>query len=225
MNIRAHTMLLVALLFPKPLTAQQPIPLGFCAESTTWVRPSPDVQAKIWNMGRYQGMPREPYEWTHAFIVVDDPLSASIAYDVRNLTGLWTDPPSFDKCDTNLRNRREGGNEWIEMWVLLHRVVQVTRENNTYTVMVEPTGKGFQLVYIRRLNPSVVFRFVTIGGKELERWDESAPPNRPRSEVPPGTRIIGPNGEIIRKTSTASTRPLICPWYRPSVDNSLKMRS
>jgi len=187
------------LAFARPLAAQQPIPFGFCAESTTWTRPSPQVQASIWSMGRYKGMAHEPYEWTHDFIVVDDPLSASIAYDVRNLTGLWTDPPPFNKCDTNLRNRREGGNEWIEAWVLLHRVVQVTHENNTYTITVEPIGKGFQLVYFRRMSPNAVFLFITIDGKELERWDESAPPNRVKNEVPPGTRIIGPNGEIIRK--------------------------
>jgi len=45
----------------------------------------------------------------------------------------------------------------------------------------------------------VVLRFLTPDGKELEKWDESAPPNRVKNEVPPGTRIIGPNGEIIRK--------------------------
>src|SRR5580765_1467095 len=44
-----------------------------------------------------------------------------------------------------------------------------------------------------------LLRFVTPDGKELERWDESAPPDRVKNEVPPGTRIIGPNGEIIRK--------------------------
>ena len=42
-------------------------------------------------------------------------------------------------------------------------------------------------------------------GRELEKWDESDPPdrpnnsNKPRNDVPPATRTIGPNGEIIRK--------------------------
>ena len=57
-------------------------------------------------------------------------------------------------------------------------------------------GKGFQSILIRRLNPSAVLRFVTADGRELEKWDESAPPNRAKNEVPPGTRILGPNGEI-----------------------------
>ena len=51
-------------------------------------------------------------------------------------------------------------------------------------------------------------RFVTPDGKELQRWDESAPPQQFNNTVPPGTRIndaqpgtriIGPNGEIIHK--------------------------
>ena len=73
-------------------------------------------------------------------------------------------------------NARRTGYEWIEVWALLHRVTHVAHDNNTYTITVEPTGRGFQFVFIRRLNPSVVMRFVTSDGKELQRWDESAPP-------------------------------------------------
>jgi hypothetical protein len=115
-----------------------------------------------------------------------------------NLSGLWTEAPFNNKCDKDPNNRRNGY-EWIEIWSLLHRVTQVTHADNTYTITVEPTVSGFQFGYIRRLNPSAVLRFVTLDGKELERWDESEPPNRVKNEVPPGTRIIGPNGEIIRK--------------------------
>ena len=51
----------------------------------------------------------------------------------------------------------------------------------------------------RRLNPKAVLRFVTPDGNELEKWDESAPPKLfdIKREVPPGTRVIGPNGESI----------------------------
>ena len=48
----------------------------------------------------------------------------------------------------------------------------MTHDANTYTITVEPVGKGFQAIYIRRLNPSVVLRFVMPDGKELEKWDE-----------------------------------------------------
>jgi hypothetical protein len=197
MNIRAYALLLVTLAFARPLAAQQPIPFDVCALSTSWTRPSLDVQAKIWNQGRYSGSGPADYYWIHNFIVRDDPLSASGFDHLHNLTGLWTAPLSaFSKCDEKVG---QNPSQWIEVWVLLHRVKEVTHADNTYTVTVEPTGRGFQSILIRRMNPSVVLRFVTPDGKELEKWDESAPPNRVKHNVPPGTRIIGPNGEIITK--------------------------
>jgi len=78
--------------------------------------------------------------------------------------------------------------------VLLHRVKEIRHEDNTYTIIAEPMGKGFQSIMFRRMNPSVVLRFVMPDGTELERWDESAPPDRVINTVPPGTRIIGANG-------------------------------
>ena len=77
--------------------------------------------------------------------------------------------------------------------------MQITHENNTYTITVEPVGRGFQSVLFRRLNPSVVLRFVTPDSKELEKWDESASPDRVQQTVPPGTRIILPNGRVTQK--------------------------
>jgi len=92
MSILAPSVLFSAFFLTAPIAAE-PIPFDICAESTTWVRPSPEVQAKIWNMRRYEGLPHDPYEWTHNFLIV--PNSASIAYDLRNLSGLWTaTPPS-----------------------------------------------------------------------------------------------------------------------------------
>jgi hypothetical protein len=173
----AALLILITLSLSQPLAAQS-IPFDICAESTTWMRPSPEVQAKIWNDPRYSGFGRTDYAWTHDFIVIDVPESASGHYHLRNLSGLWTEPPGvLDKCYSD-RNGRLNGYEWIELWILLHRVIHVVHDNNTYTITVEPARRGFQSVFIRRLNPSAVLRFVTPQGKELEVWDESAPPNR-----------------------------------------------
>ena len=154
----------------------QTIPFEVCAESHTWKRPTQDVQAKIWNQGRYSGSGPTDYYWTHNFFVLDDPLSASGFDHLHNLTGLWTGvSEGFGKCD---EKARPNPSQWIEVWVLLHRVSEVTHADNTYTLTVELVGGGFQSILIRRLNPSAVLRFVTPDGKELETWDESAPPNR-----------------------------------------------
>src|SRR5438034_2101080 len=157
MSIRSGAILVCTLLVARPLMAER-IPFEVCAESTTWRRPAPEVQAKIWNMGRYNGVGRDAYFWTHDFIVIDDPLSASIAYDVRNLSGMWTEPPADGRCETEPNSRRNEG-EWINLWVLLHHVTQVTHEANTYTITVEPMGKGFQSIFRRRLNPSAYYGF------------------------------------------------------------------
>ena len=86
-------------------------------------------------------------------------------------------PPFNNKCDTDPNNRRNGY-EWIEVWVLLHRVTQIRHDDNTHTITVARTGAGFESIMFRRLNPSAVLRFVTPDGKELEKWDESDRPDK-----------------------------------------------
>lgn len=170
-----RAILISALLLTAPCAlSAQTLPFEVCAESATWVRPSPEIQAKVWNDPRYKNFARGAYAWTHNFLMIDDPESASVTGTVSYLSGLWTAEADWrTKC---YLSQRRNGSEWIEVWSLLHKVKQVTRTNNTYTITVEPMGKGFQWVFIRRLNPSLVLRFVTPDGRELERWDESAPP-------------------------------------------------
>src|SRR5215510_10775548 len=121
MSIRAFAVLVLTLALARPLVAET-IPFDVCAESTTWVRPSPQIQAKIWNEGRYSGSGPTDYYWTHDFIVRDDPLSASGFDHLHNLTGLWTAPlGTLESCNSDEKIRRNP-NEWIELWVLLHHV-------------------------------------------------------------------------------------------------------
>jgi hypothetical protein len=191
-------LLLFTFLLTAPLEAES-IPFQVCGESTTWVRPSPEVQAKIWNDPRYKDFARDHYTWTHDFLVILDPESTNEHGYLSDLSGVWTAIPDqvMDKCSSS--NTRRSGYEWIEVWSLLHLVKEVRREANTYTITVEPLSRGFQWIFIRRLNPSAVLRFVTTGGRELERWDESAPSRQLNNTVPPGTVIVAPNGHIIRK--------------------------
>lgn len=212
MSTRWPTLLLLAVI-AQPLVAQS-VPFDVCVESTIWLRPSPEVQAKVWNDPRYKSFARDAYEWTHDFFVFTDPQSTSPHGEFSKLSGLWTalrwqvedvlryddnaiaawtatHEQAVDKC-ASARN----GYEWIEVWSLFHRVRQVERDNSTYTVTVEPVIAGFQMIYIRRMNPRVMLRFVTPDGKELERWDESAPPNQVKNARQPGT-VVQPL--IIRK--------------------------
>src|SRR5262249_27268672 len=148
---RAGALLLSALVFSIPLVSQQ-TPFQVCAESSRWIRPSPDIQAKVWNDLRYKDFARDAYAWTHDFILIDDPQSTSVAELYTKLSGLWTAKSELvNNCIAD--NERRSGFEWINIWVLLHQVRDVRREANTYTVTVEPTGRGFQSLFIRRLNP------------------------------------------------------------------------
>jgi hypothetical protein len=195
-SIRASAILFFTFVLSEPLAAQ-PIPFEVCVESTTWVRPSPEVQAKIWNDPRYRDFARDAYAWTHNFLLVLDPESASEFGFLSDVSGVWTAKyEAEDKCSSG---SRRSGFAWLEVWTLLHRVKEVRREANTYTVTVEPMGRGFQWILFRRMNPSVVLRFVTPDGKELERWDESAPPRPFSNTVPSGSRIRAPNGQLISK--------------------------
>src|SRR5690242_6143016 len=109
-----------------------------------------------------------------------------MAYGLRNLSGLWTTRDSLSQCASD--NKPISGYEWIAVWALLHRVKEITHENNTYTITVNRWARDSNSLF-RRLNPKAVLRFVT-DGQELQRWDESDRPDRVKNEVPPETRII-----------------------------------
>ena len=92
MTTRAFTLLLSIFLFAVPLAAQS-VPFDVCAESTTWVRPSPQMQqTKIWNDPRYKDG-RDAYAWKHNFLVIDHFESVSVTVTLTNLSGLWTVKP------------------------------------------------------------------------------------------------------------------------------------
>jgi hypothetical protein len=85
MGIRAFGMLVCTVLVAQPLMAER-TPFEICAESTTWTRPTPEVQAKIWNDGRYKDFARTAYAWTHNFLVVLDPESTNEFGYLSNLS-------------------------------------------------------------------------------------------------------------------------------------------
>jgi len=170
--------LLVFMTFLYSQTAlAEPVPFEVCTESSTWTRPSPELQAnKIWNDTRYRGLGKDAYAWTHDFLVIDEYMDVSGIVAVTNLSGLWTVKTQWlHNC---YLDQQRGISKWIEVVLLLHRVKEIQYDANTYTVVVEPSDKGFQWFFIRRLNGLGVLRFVTSEGKQLDVWDERAVPAR-----------------------------------------------
>jgi hypothetical protein len=153
-----HAAVLLFLLGAAGALFAAPVTFEVCSQSATWTRPSPAVQAKIWNDGRYAGSPKtttQAYEWTHDFIQVPAD-SASIQYHSSNVAGLWTATDVTGVCE----NRNNS--DWVNIWVLLHRVTAIDREGSEYTIHVEPRQSGFQMIMFRNAAPAAksVFRFV-----------------------------------------------------------------
>ena len=173
--MRAALLVFITLVYSQAALAES-APFQVCAESTTWMRPSPELQAnKIWNDSRYKGFGKDAYAWTHDFLVLDEYMDISGILAVTNLSGLWTVKNDWlRKCYLD----RPHNIYRIELVSLFHRVKEIQYDNDTYTVVVEPSDKGFQWLFIRRINGGGVLRFVTPQGKQLGEWDERAAPAR-----------------------------------------------
>jgi hypothetical protein len=156
-------------------TSAQPTAVLFtvCAQSTSWTRPSPDVQSKIWSDNRFKEPGAEAYEWAHNFLPME-PDSASLAYDSQNLSGLWTELPQ-SQCP----RRDEERDEWSEIWALNYYVTRITLDGLVYTVTVEPRKTGYEIIQFRRPSSLVAalttLRFVDEGGTILDQWREISP--------------------------------------------------
>ena len=88
--MRAALLVFNTLLYSQAALAES-VPFQVCAESTTWTRPSPELQTnKIWNDARYKGFGKDAYAWTHDFLVLDYFMNVSLMVGVTNLSGLWT---------------------------------------------------------------------------------------------------------------------------------------
>jgi hypothetical protein len=159
-------------LAPATFAQSSPVPFVICAESFDWTRPTPSVQARIWNDNRYKDVGPSAYEWNHDFLL-NEPESASLTYHSGNLSGLWTAGPRTH-CQ-----RHDGDPEWIELWALNHHVASMTLEADVITVTAEHRDKGFEILQFQR--PSslgsahATIRFVNARGEVLDQLVERTP--------------------------------------------------
>jgi hypothetical protein len=142
----------------------QSVPFTICKQSTTWTRPTASQQAKIWNDARYSDRGAKAYEWNHQFLLVP-PDSTSIQYHAGNEAGLWIENTFSPTCDDAKYMHND---EWVEAWILLHRVRHIQADGSVYTITVERTAKGFQSIIFRRIAPTTSFRFVDVKGRMLD---------------------------------------------------------
>ena len=103
--------------------------------------------------------------------------------EVYDLSGAWTAPDKTRHCNDADWRRQIEEDRFLELWVFNHEVLTVVREANVYTVTVEPTGKGYQLVRFRRPEEddagSIRLVVVTPQGRNWKRLPRT--PERPRT--------------------------------------------
>jgi hypothetical protein len=160
-------------LTPRVAVQQANVPFFVCARSETWIRPSANVQSKIWNDPRYRDTGPKAYEWTHSFIPVE-PDSASIQFSIMNQSGVWTDPET-NRCPW--RGAQRG--KWTEIWSLNYHVAAAQLRGVIFTITVEPRERGYEIIQLQRpetLGESrATLRFVTVEGNVLTQWRETSP--------------------------------------------------
>jgi hypothetical protein len=156
-----------------PLAQSMTVPFDVCAQSTSWTRPTPGVQAKIWSDPRYRDVGPRADQWTHSFLF-NEPDSASVTYENQILSGLWTDP-RVSQCPRRDTER----NVWTELWALNHRITVITLDGLVYTVDVTQGDRGYEIVQFRRpesLGQSkAMLRVVNDDGRTLGEWVEASP--------------------------------------------------
>lgn len=147
-----------------------PFPIEPCAEMAEWSRPPEDQQVAIWNDPRWSGVGKADLRE----VLVQDFLllgpSASIRHDLLQLTGLWTLPDgAWDGCrDESLQQALRAG-AISELWLFGHTAVGATvGPAGVYSVAVEPTGSGVQIVHLPRFPDLTSVLIVDADGVTLD---------------------------------------------------------
>ena len=152
---------------------QVAVSFDMCARSEAWIRPSADVQSRIWNDPRYRDIGPNAFEWTHSFIPAE-PDSESIQYSIVNLSGVWTDVER-NRCPW--RGAERG--RWTEIWSLNYHVTSISLTGGNYTITVVPRESGYEIIQFRRpdiLGDSMTtLQFVTADGNLLTTWKGTGP--------------------------------------------------
>ena len=185
-------LILAPLAFSQETATEEAETVAFqvCEQSPSWTRPLEDVQTMAWNFPRYgwsRAEGKASYEWNHfSFLYYG---SASLAFDVRNLAGLWTASDVERPCENSEHQEQILSGQQVGLWILLHQAKLMERQGAVYTVTVQPTDKGFQRVdFPRPPGPAknLTLIFQDPDGKEIDRVIEGVSPwtnDRERSET------------------------------------------
>ena len=200
------------------LTPAQPlaqtVPFTVCRSSETWIRPGEAEQAaEVWDTPRRQGIPREMLWWNFQQSFYRYYGGNSELSDAWPEAGLWTasEEDVTGLCERENQNLVSG--QEIELWVLLHRVIAVQQEGGVYTVTVQPTPAGYQIIRVPAPHPAqpsetpvprdniplVTVHFVDTEGHEIDHL----PKTPPWAAIPTTQEVITVTGTVVDNAASA----------------------
>ncbi len=165
-----------------PSAAEEELDVVICLESKTWSRPSSDDQQGRAPRRRRSRRREQPdlgsIWWIRDFVFYQGGADATAESEVFRLSGAWSAQDVTRHCDDEKWKQDIDEERYLDLWVFLHEILSVIRHGNAFTVIVEPTGQGFQLARIPRPAEagasSVSFTVITPDGAELETVTEAA---------------------------------------------------
>lgn len=221
---------------PTPIPAQT-IPFTVCRASETWTRPDEAEQAaEVWDTPRRREIPREMLWWDFQQSFYRYSGGNSEMFDSWPALGLWTagDEDVTGLCEADTRNLPTG--QEIELWVLLHRVLAAQRQGDVYTITVEPTAAGYQVIRLpgpqvtqaeqgtplpKETLPPVTVRFVDTAGREIDHL----PKTPPWVAIPTTREAIPVTGTVVDNAASAQVVTLQdangTTWSIPWLDGTI----
>jgi len=153
--------------------SSEEIPFEVCGESQSWKRPTATVQRRhLQSMNRYSTEVVRTLGgnyWRYNIISFTTYPGGSGTYDLRHLSGTWTveKPDRPSTCDNSVSSLISG--EIARVWVLLYKVISIKWDGNGYTMVVDQTNIGVQIVNFPRQEngDSLPLKVVTENGKEV----------------------------------------------------------
>jgi hypothetical protein len=171
-----------------PSAAEEKLDVVICLKPKIWNRPSSDDQQRRSQRRRRSRRREQPdlesIWWIRDFVFYQGGADATAELEVFRLSGAWSAQDVTRHCDDEEWKQDIDEERYLDLWVFLHEILSVIRHGNAFTVIVEPTGQGFQLARIPRPEEagasSVRFTVITPDGAKLETVTR---PRDPRDRV------------------------------------------
>ncbi len=177
----------------------------------------------VWNAPRRQAIPRVMLWWQFQQNFYRYLGGNSEMFDAWPGHGLWTANDDY-VCEGE-RALDIGQGRVIEVWVLNHRVIAAQQAGHAYTVTVEPTDAGYQVVHLPGPAPlTATLHFVDTEGRESDYLPKTAPWNL----TPTMREVVTVTGTVMDNSPSVQVVTLEDAddeqWHIPWMDNAIVQR-